>query len=177
MTRVIFETERLIVREFSLDDLDEAFQIYSRPEVAVTLRREPAKSLDELRPVLERIVATYRNQPLGSWALVERESGRMIGTGILKALPDDEKIEVGWHLHPDFWGRGLASEFGRSALRYGFQDQDLSAIYAIVLPDNEPSIRVARRIGLRELGMTDRYHDLELAFFGLDRAAWEASQA
>ena len=60
-------------------------------------------------------------------------------------------VEVGWTLHPDHWGRGFATEAGAEAIRYAFEDLDLDRIYSCILPGNEASQAVARRLGLELL--------------------------
>ena len=59
--------------------------------------------------------------PFGRWAVEERTSGVPAGTILLVPIPGgDGEVEVGWHLHPDAWGRGLATEAARAVIAYGF---------------------------------------------------------
>lgn len=165
MKTVKFETDRLLVREFELDDAGDCFAIYSQPQVIEFLKREPVTDLAQMRSILEPVVEQWKGQPFGTWAIQHRETRRVIGSSILKPLPDDDRVEVGWHLHPDYWGQGLASESGKGALDYGFRNQGLSEIFAIVLPTNLRSRRVTQRIGMTFLESTNRYHELELDLF------------
>jgi RimJ/RimL family protein N-acetyltransferase len=84
---------------------------------------------------------------------------------ILRPLPNDTKIEVGWHLGQEHWGNGYATEAARGAIKHGFSVARLEEIYCIIYPENTASIRVAERLGLESLGTTKDYHDLELLFF------------
>jgi RimJ/RimL family protein N-acetyltransferase len=110
----------------------------------------------------------------GAWAIEVRSTGQVAGTLLLKALPgaDNEPtsdIEVGWHLHPDSWGHGYATEAARGAVDHAFGD-GLTEIYAVVKPGNEPSIAVTRRLGMTPLGRTTRwYGGIELEGFTLPR--------
>ncbi len=95
----------------------------------------------------------------GSWAIVERSSGIPAGTVLFKPLPNgDGEIEIGWHLHPDRWRQGLASEAAAAMLVRGFAD-GLDEVWAVTHLDNHPSMAVCRRIGMHYLGLTNRWYD------------------
>ena len=106
---------------------------------------------------------------MGSWPLFEKATDELVGTVLLKPLPDSDKIEVGWHVARDCWGRGYATEAGRAALMHGFDNLGLDTIYAIVDPENTPSIRVTERLGMRHLGRTSDFHNQSLEFFSIRR--------
>src|ERR1700736_2313012 len=114
----------------------------------------------------------------GSWAVIELSSGIPAGGVILRPLPDgDGEIEIGWHLHPDSWGRGLAGEAAGALLARGFVD-GLEEIWAVTMLDNDRSARVCRRIGMRLLGVTHRwYHEPLLMFWAGARADQQPSLA
>jgi RimJ/RimL family protein N-acetyltransferase len=88
------------------------------------------------------------------------------GSILLVPLPEPSagEVEVGWHLHPDSWGHGYATEGARGAIAHGFAS-GLREIYAVVRPDNERSLAVCRRLGLEPLGLTNRWYDTELEAF------------
>jgi len=170
---MIFETGRLIVRPWTQDDLEDGFAIYSDPKVMQFLARDPARDMAEMQERLNSLLDMYggeKARPFGFWAAELKETGRVIGSSVLKPLPGDERVEVGWHLSSKFWGRGFATEMGRGAVEYGFQEQGLDAIYAITMPENAPSRAVCERLGMRFTGFTDRYHNLTLTFYELLRA-------
>ena len=79
---------------------------------------------------------------------------------------DSPEVEIGWHLHPDVWGRGIATEAATRVLGHA---SDLPRIVAVTHPDNEASQRVARRLGMRDEGLTDRYYDTTTRLFVLER--------
>ena len=88
------------------------------------------------------------------------------GTVLLKPLPDGAgEIEIGWHFHPDSWGRGLVTEAARALLARGFA-LGLAEIWAVTDPQNQQSVRVCEKLGMRLLGATHRwYHELSLMFW------------
>jgi RimJ/RimL family protein N-acetyltransferase len=120
--------------------------------------------------VIERWNERNQDPLYGVWAVEEKSTGVVAGTVLLVPLPEpaDEtgkgEVEVGWHFHPDAWGRGLATESARAAIARGFRG-GLGEIYAVVRPDNHPSLAVCRRLGMRPLGRTDRWYGAELESF------------
>ena len=68
-------------------------------------------------------------------------------------------VEVGWLLHPDYWGRGYATEAGAAAVRYGFEDLQVDKLFSCILPENHRSQAVAKRLGFEFL------EERVLAFF------------
>jgi RimJ/RimL family protein N-acetyltransferase len=121
--------------------------------------------------VIERWNERNADPLYGIWAVEEKATGVVAGTVLLVPLPDpaepDEskgEVEVGWHFHPDAWGRGLATESARGAIKHGFA-AGLGEIYAVVRPDNHPSLAVCRRLGMRSLGLTSRWYGAELQSF------------
>ena len=168
MSDVVFETERCRVRDWHEDEASRLFDLYSRWEVARWLGRTPQQmqSLDQARDAVERWRSwNEEHAPAGRWAVERSDDGVVAGTVLLVALPDgDGEFEVGWHFHPDSWGKGFATESARGALAYGFE-QGLEEVFAVVRPDNAASLAVCRRLGMEELGPTTKYYDTELELF------------
>jgi RimJ/RimL family protein N-acetyltransferase len=171
---VIFETERLVAREWTLDDAAAALPIYADPEVVRFLGSvpQPVASEAEMR---ERIAgwlarnAATRDRGLGAWALTTRD-GTLVGMTLLKPLPEHAEVEVGWHLGRACWGRGYATEGARGALDHGFGTVGLDTIHAVIVKENAASLAVARRLCMTHDGSTDRYYGRELELFTLRRA-------
>ena len=137
--------------------------IYGDPEVMRGLSGKPVADLEEQRERLAAVLGRYAGTPYGMWALETREGG-LVGSVLLKPLPESEKIEVGWHLGRAHWGQGYATEAGRGAIEHGFSALGLQTIYAVAFGWNEPSLAVMRRLGMQRLGTTDEFygHELEL---------------
>lgn len=161
-------TDRLIARPWTLDeaDLAAAYDVYSRPEVArwIGAPTEP----DEIKVRIERWSRPTTDPTYGVWAVEERsEPGRAIGSVLLRPLPpDEEDVEVAWHLHPGMWGRGYATEIGRAAARRAF-DTGIDQVFAIVRPGNRRSSGVAQRLGMEYVGRTDKYYGLRAELYRL----------
>lgn len=168
---VVAETERVVIRPWHPEEADRLFDLLRRMEVAKWLGAvlEPMRHRDEAVARIERWAAGIAAEPrFGAWAAVERSSGLPAGTVLLKPLPDgdgDGEVEIGWHFHPDSWGRGLASEATGAVLARGFAD-GLEEVWAVTHLDNQRSIAVCKRIGMELLGITRRwYHAPSLMFW------------
>lgn len=164
---VIAETDRIVLRPWHLDEADRFFDMHRRMEVARWIGGRAMADPSEAEPLIQRMLDRLAADPrFGAWAVVERASGVPAGTVLLKPLPDGAgEIEIGWHLHPDSWGRGLATEAAHALLVRGFA-LGLQEIWAVTDPQNQRSARVCEKLGMRLLGTTHRwYHELSLMFW------------
>ncbi|MFI6780828.1 GNAT family N-acetyltransferase [Micromonospora sp. NPDC050276] len=169
----VLTTERLILRDWTDDpaDLARIYDIYSRADVTRFLgapglpMTDPAQAAERLRFWQERHAADGGRY--GTWAIEVRETGQLAGTALLKPLPGrdeavrTEDIEVGWHLHPDSWGHGYATEAAGALVAREFAT-DTSEIYAVVSPGNEASMAVCRRLGMTHVGRRSDWYGGEL---------------
>jgi RimJ/RimL family protein N-acetyltransferase len=164
---VIAESDRVILRPWRLDEAERFFDMHRRVEVARWIGERPMADRAEAEPDIQWMLDQLAADPrFGSWAVVERAVGVPAGTVLLKPLADDAgEIEIGWHLHPDSWGRGLATEAARALLVRGF-GLGLAEIWAVTHPDNHRSVRVCEKLGMQLLGGTTRwYHESLLMFW------------
>ncbi|WP_405112642.1 GNAT family N-acetyltransferase [Micromonospora sp. NBC_01405] len=179
----ILATERLVLRDWTADpaDLTRIFDIYSRPEVTRWLGApgqpftDPAQAADRLAMWRDR--HAEHGDRYGTWAIEVRDTGVVAGTVLLKPLPGrdesvlTEDIEVGWHLHPDSWGHGYATEAARSLVARELAT-GTPQVWAVVSPGNAASMAVARRLGMTHVGRrTDWYGGEEVEAFVLRLAA------
>lgn len=166
-------TARLTLRRWRPEDAGAALGIYGVPEVAGRLSPalDPVPDVQAMRLVLEAwIVEDARTPPpAGRWAIFRRSDGLLVGGAVLLPLPPfGEDLEFGWHVHPDHWGQGYASEAGRAVAHWAFAN-DEEEIFAVVRPGNTRAEGVARRIGMEWVGETDKYYGLTLQVYRLRR--------
>jgi RimJ/RimL family protein N-acetyltransferase len=143
------ETERVVIREFVREDRDAMLTVYGDPEV---MRYIPGGVLDAagVEAVIEGQLAAQAARGFGYWALLERESGAVIGDvgfGIFELTRD---LEVGYTLARSAWGRGYATESAGACLEVGLAQLNVARIVAVVDRANAASIRVAERLGMRK---------------------------
>ncbi|MGP4111078.1 GNAT family N-acetyltransferase [Streptomyces sp. 4N509B] len=149
------ETRRLLLRPFTEEDLDELHDIQRRPDVARYLLWN-ARSREETRTALaERVrqTAISREGDNLAVAAVHRESGVLIGDFNLEWLSAElGRAEIGFVLHPDYAGRGYATEAGREVLRIGFEEYGFHRVIGLCNGNNTPSMRLMERLGMRREG-------------------------
>jgi RimJ/RimL family protein N-acetyltransferase len=169
--RVQLETDRLLLRPLTMADLDEFMTMHSAPEVARTMGHYSAAGAADR---IERNEREWREYGYGLMSLVERETGRFLGRSGLKYWSQFDETEVGWVLHPDFWGRGFATEAARACLDWGFGTLDVPYITAMIVPDNIRSLRVAERLGMVRL-RSDTLLEFPVIVHAMERDTWPGS--
>jgi len=144
----ILETERLLLREFTPEDVDALAAVISDKE---TMRFYPEpRDRAGVRSWIERNRCRYKDDGYGLWAMVLRASGEFIGDcGLTRQTVDEsDEIEIGYHVRRDLWGRGYAPEAARACRDYGFVRLGAERLISLIRPENLPSRRVAEKIGL-----------------------------
>ncbi|MFJ4597148.1 MULTISPECIES: GNAT family N-acetyltransferase [unclassified Kitasatospora] len=165
----MFTTNRLTIRQWQPEDRERALDIYSRWEVTQWLGRDPRtlENLTDAEATIERFRSRSADPRFGIWAAERKDTGVVAGSVLLAPIPDgDGEVEVGWHLHPDSWGQGYATEAAQGVVAKGFAD-GLAEIHSVVRPDNRPSLAVCHRLGMTALGRTTRWYGMELEEFRL----------
>lgn len=148
----VLQSRRLRFRPLREADLDALFSVFGNPLV---MRYFPAPwSRQECAAALQRNIQRYAADGFGLWALERIDTGEFIGDcGLVRQqLPSGPEVEVGYHLHPESWGFGYATEAANRCLTYAFDALKLSRVISLIRPENGPSRRVADRNGLRVTG-------------------------
>ena len=149
----IAETERLILREFTLADAEDFYRIYTDAETMRFQGDLPENySVEVERYYIGRhIERYYKTLGFGLWAVILKESKRLIGRcGLVRQpLEGGEVIEVSYLIEREFWNQGFASEAASAALNLGFEKYNFQRLVAFIHPQNTASIRVAEKIGMR----------------------------
>jgi len=166
------ETPRLLLRPLEERDLDEYAAIFADPEVARYLGGEPASREDAWRSMAQFL----GHEVLRGWtnnAVVEKESGRLLGRCGLWRPEGWPGLEVGWALARSSWGHGYATEAATAWRDWAFESLDAEELVSVIHRENERSIAVARRIGHRYL------RDIEVrgypcVLWGQSRAEWRS---
>jgi len=151
------ETERLILRELRLSDLDGMFELDSNPLVHKYLGNKPVKTKKESRQIIESVLKQYQERGIGRWAAIEKSSQSFIGWTGLRLNTEynmngfTKYYDVGYRLIPKFWGIGYATESGKAAIDYAFNQLKLPQLYATTEINNQASHQVLLKLGLRYL--------------------------
>jgi RimJ/RimL family protein N-acetyltransferase len=166
----VFRTERLEAREMSLADLDFIASLLADPEV---MRFYPKRcSREEARGWIERQLKRYEAHGHGLWLILDRATREPVGqVGLLVQRVDDrEEPEVGYLIHRPFWRRGYATEAALATRDHAFHVLGLPYVISLIRPENLPSQRVARRLGMAP-DRTTTFAGLEHLVFKVSRPA------
>lgn len=143
----IFETERLIVRQFAENDKDNFFLLSGNETVMQYIR--PVNTKEESDKFLLENISSYKDNPKrGRWAVIEKTKGLFVGTFAIIPIPSQpEKIQLGYSLIPEYWGRGYATELTKAGLDYFMNNYSLPEIYGVTEVPNTASQKVLLKAG------------------------------
>jgi RimJ/RimL family protein N-acetyltransferase len=156
--QVFLETDRLVLRRFTGDDVDAVVDLDSDPEVMRYLTGgEPTPREVVSEEVVPRWLAYYdRYEGYGFWAAVEKSTGQFLGWFHFRPRPDGPGpdgaavgVELGYRLRRAAWGKGYATEGSRALIRKGFTELGVERVYAQTMVVNTGSRRVMEKAGLR----------------------------
>lgn len=153
--RIILETPRLLLREFTSRDAGLILALNADPAVTA-FTGDPVLTLEQAEQVLLQVILPQYTQYLhGRWAVHVKTQGsgdpEFIGWCGLKALPERQEIDLGYRFFPLAWGKGYATEAARATLQYGFEKLGLPRIVGRAMPGNRASWRVLEKCGMRFL--------------------------
>jgi RimJ/RimL family protein N-acetyltransferase len=173
MSEVRLETERLHLRPLRTADIEEFIALSEDPEIARFVKALDRPQAEER---LRAIAREWRERGHGIFAVLHRGDRRFLGRLGLSYWPQFGETEVGWVLRRDAWGRGYASEAARAILDWGFEALPAPYFTAMIAPDNERSIRVARGLGLSPL-RRDVLNGTAVVVYAVTRERWSGAAA
>lgn len=148
VTGIRLETERLLLRWFTFDDLDVFHELGTNPQIIRYVGNQPFASLDVARKVLAAApLKDYATHGYGRFACVWKPTGQVVGVCGPKFLPDSGEVDLGYRFLPKFWGIGLATESARASIEYAHRQLGLQRLVGWVHPDNVASARVLTKLG------------------------------
>jgi [ribosomal protein S5]-alanine N-acetyltransferase len=148
---IIFETDRLLLRRQVPGDLDELWEFHCNPENIRHYHDAPA-SIEEVREQLEWDLDWYQNnESLGTWAIIHKETGKLVGLCSLMPWTVDgvEEVEMAYILAEECRGQGLGTELSRGVIKYALENLKLPRIVSLIEPDNMLSRHVVEKAGMQ----------------------------
>lgn len=147
--RTVLETERLRLREMTLDDLDFVAAMLADPQVMRFYPR--CYSREEAQAWIRRQMDRYARDGHGLWLVLSRSDGEPVGqVGLVRQqVGGADEIEVGYLIHHPFWRRGFAAEAAAAARDYALGVLGRPRVISLIRPENTPSQAVARRLGMQ----------------------------
>lgn len=182
--RVILETERLRLREFTPDDVDALVALDADPEVMFFVTGGQPTSREQIEAdVLPHFLRYEEERPgLGVWAAERRDTGEFLGWFHLRPGPGhgDDEPELGYRLRRTAWGMGYATEGSRALIDRAFREHGVRRIVAETMVVHAASRRVMEKCGMRAVRFFhadwpwripgDEHGDVEYA---IERAEWQ----
>jgi [ribosomal protein S5]-alanine N-acetyltransferase len=149
----VLTTERLILRQMNDSDAEAFYELYSEPDVPRYLDWDGPGSVDVSKMVIEYFNEQYRKRESIRWAIVSRESNKLIGTSVLCGFSRNSIASVGYDLAKPEWGKGYMQEALKAVLKFAEEDLQLHRIEAEVRPENEASQKLLKRMDFIEEGL------------------------
>jgi [ribosomal protein S5]-alanine N-acetyltransferase len=164
---IIIETERLLLRKFTVDDSEFMLDLLNQPSFIQFIGDRGVRTLDDAHQfILTRYIAAYERLGFGMYLTLLKESSVPIGIcGLIKRDGLDD-VDIGYAFLPQYWSQGYASESTSAVLAYARNTLGIKRILGITTPDNQGSIRVLEKAGLKFERMVKLSEDdVELKLF------------
>ena len=171
------ETERLLLRLWTLADFESYVEMCADPQVMQFLGPCRPLSRFEAWSSFSSLVGHWQIRGFGMFAVVEKSTGELVGR-VGPWQPEEwPDFEVGWTLNSRHWGKGYATEAVRACIRYSFIELGRSHVISVIDPENTRSISVAERVGEVLEGNVTLPLQPGKTFlqYGLSRKGWQAS--
>lgn len=150
------ETERLILSEVTINDLEKIHQLHLMPEVDEFNTLGIPKTINDTKKILKPLIEAQNKVPRGSytWKIAIKETKEFIGVAGFSLSNDKFKLgEIYYKLNPKYWGNGYATELAKRLVLLGFENFNLHKIEAGVATKNVKSIRVLEKLGMTREGL------------------------
>lgn len=175
------ETKRLLLRRMTMKDAQDIFEYSRDPEVAKHVLWSAQKHISEAKEYVRYMTKRYRDDLPSSWGIIDKESGKLIGTiGYMSLSEENASVEVGYSLARWLWGKGLMTEALRAVIDYTFDAMDINRIEAQHELLNPSSGRVMEKCGMTKEGvLRQRLYNkgkfVDVALYSIlrgDKRAW-----
>lgn len=175
------ETANLRLREIAPFDAEAIFRVFADEEVTRYYDLEAFNNLDQARSHIGRQAARYQRGQLIRWGIAQKSNDVLIGSVGVGIYETNAQGGLGYELARPYWHRGIMSEALTLVIRFSFRTLNLNRLQALVMPGNEASSGLLRKLGFTEEGLLrefaffkGRYQDLYC--FSLLRREWEAGR-
>ena len=149
-------SERLLLQEIQWDDLEDIHQLHCIPEVDEFNTLGLPENLDVTRDLIEPDIKDQENDQRKRycWAIVKKSDKKFIGlAGMFPSLDKFKLGEIYYKLHPDYWGKGYATEVAKTLIKFGFDELNLHEVEAGVATENIGSVKVLEKVGMTREGL------------------------
>ncbi len=162
------ETERLLLREILPEDAPAIFRLFSSEQVTRYYDLVTYTDLRQAEELIDFFDESFELERAIRWGITRKADGALMGTCGYVWLRT-YRGEIGYDLHPDYWGQGYMQEALDAIVDFGFSEFGLNRVEALVMLENDASARVLRGLGFQEEGVLrqhdffkDAFHDMRL---------------
>jgi ribosomal-protein-alanine N-acetyltransferase len=141
-----------MLQTWSIDDLNHGFEIWGDPEVMKFIDNGKNLNLDQVKLSIEAAIRHQEIYGFQHWAVIELESGKLIGACGFNRTDEVEAVELVFHFAKSYWGKGYATEAAKSCIKFAISDLGIKKIIAGCHPGNESSKRVLLKLGFEFKG-------------------------
>jgi len=145
---IILETDRLLLRDITMDDLEDMYTLHSDPLVQKYTGEPIVDSIEKMSQAIEARLENTKKQGYSRWATLIKDTQEFIGWSGLAYLPEFDVVDLGYRFMPQYWGKGYATEAAKAILQYGFKTLGLEEIFAIALKEHKATMRVMEKSGM-----------------------------
>ena len=149
----ILETERCLIRETTVEDVEEFYEIYKHPMITAFMENLYPEKEQEREYIRQYIRQVYTFWEFGVWTVVEKDSGAVIGRAGFSYREGFEEPEIGFIIGVPWQRKGYAEEVCRAILDYGCEVLGFKKVQAFVRPGNIASINLCRKLGFHDIGV------------------------
>jgi ribosomal-protein-alanine N-acetyltransferase len=151
------ETDRLVLRNLTPDDVKDVFEIRSNPKTMQYIPRPVAQNLDDAKALIDIILGFTNSNERINWAITEKGNDKLLGIiGYVHINNDSNRAEVGYVINQDYQRKGYMLEALNAVLDYGFKVMKAHVIEAVIRTENTPSVKLVKKAGfIREAMFRD----------------------
>lgn len=159
---ILLETDRLIVKKPSLDDVDDQFILQSDRDVMQYIAEGKPREIEKVRQLLIKLITHQEKHGFSLGSVIENNTGTFIGRAGLIYLGIDDtqpEIEIGYALLKEHWNKGYATELAVALIDWGFKNLSVDKLVGVTHPDNVRSQHVLEKAGMHYIGLHYCYNN------------------
>lgn len=156
----IITTERLRLRQFTIQDAPAFYEMRTNSNFRTYLDRPVDKDIESLETLIKSINKQFAENESVCWVISSKDKNDFIGSiSFWKIDKAHHRAEIGYGIHPNFQQQGYMSEAMKSVIDYGFKVMNLHSIEANINPSNEASINLAKKFNfVQEAYFRENYY-------------------
>ena len=154
----LLETKRLKLREITTKDVSSIFECFSNEQLTRYYGQDPFENIEQAKKLVDFFASSYAEKKGIRFGIELKQTEELIGTiGFNAWSMKHRRAEVGYEIHPSYWGKGYASEALEAIVSYGFKKMDLTRIGAIVFIENIASNQMLTKFAFEREGILKKY--------------------